>query len=622
MEGPPMLRGTRKTLMAMAVIMALSGCSSSADKAGGRGLQKVTVLEIAQLNDVAPQQVQVYAAEVEKQSHGSVRLHFSDSFRQGEVDFEKNTLDDVTAGRMPGAWVGVRSLDLIGVTSFQPLVAPLLVDSQVIQNRIFSDGIPLEMARGLEGHGLVAVAVLPGSMRKVLGVRKPFLELADFRGAVLGIQGGDILEATARALGATFTRMPSGARLAGVDAYEQQVKNIFGNFYGLEARYVTANVNLWPQAMAVVLNETSYDALTDAEREVLRTAATSAIPAAVEATRSEDDATVVKLCGQGMTFPPASDVQLAGLRRAVQPVYDAIAEAPGNARMLDRLINLRAVVAAPPEVSACPARGQEASGGSFPEGTYDMVLDPDARAQCTGGPSKGTPEQKSWYVLEVRDNRVTIRQRIDSQAASWGVRYNGVYSTLRNRIQIDSLNARWSYDGANLRLTDMTGGSCDDTIFWTTNPFVLRSGPAQGGAVLRDGTYESGLTAADRRLCDSQPGGQGLNPPNGTRGHPTLYMSISLDGGVLRGLDREESLSAIPVVAWAGRYRVYGSTFELTELTELNSTPWETASHWDLLTATFTFDGTTLTLTPVGTWPCWARVAWTLHPWTLSKHAS
>ena len=52
----------------------------------------------------------------------------------------------------------------------------------------------------------------------------------------------------------------------------------------------------------------------------------------------------------------------------------------------------------------------------------------------------------------------------------------------------------------------MTGGSCDDTLIWTTNPWVLRSGPAQGRAVVPDGTYESALTDADRRLCDGQPG--------------------------------------------------------------------------------------------------------------------
>ena len=84
-----MPRSIRKTLIAMAVILAFSACSGSADKAGGRGLQEVTVLEIAQPNDVAPPQVQAYAAEVDKQSHGSLQLHFNDVWRQGRGRFRE-----------------------------------------------------------------------------------------------------------------------------------------------------------------------------------------------------------------------------------------------------------------------------------------------------------------------------------------------------------------------------------------------------------------------------------------------------------------------------------------------------------------------------------------------------
>ncbi|KRB46351.1 hypothetical protein ASD90_11705 [Terrabacter sp. Root181] len=602
-----------------AVVLGLAGCTTpGSDRAGGRGLQEVTVLEIAQLNDVAPPQVRAYAAEVDKQSHGALRLHFNDSWHRGEVDFEKHTLEDVIGGRMQGAWVGVQSLDLIGVTSFQPLVAPLLVDSQDVQNRIFSEGIQLEMARGLEGHGLVAVAVLPGPMRKVLGVRKPFRAPADFSGTALGIQGGDIPESTAKALHATFTRMPSGASLGGVDAYEQQVENIVGNFYGLEAKYITANVNLWPQAMAVVLNEASYRSLTDTQREVLRTAATNAVPAALEATRTEDDSAVAKLCAQEVAFLPSSDLQLAALRRAVQPVYDEIAGDPANARMLDRLIDLRAAVAAPPDVAACPSRGPAAGGGSLPEGTYDMVLENDARARCADGPPQGTPGQKSWYLLEVRDGRVTIRQRIDSQAAPWGGGYNGVYTTLRDRVRIDNLIARWSFDGTALRLSDMTGGSCGDAVIWTTNPWVLRSGPAQGASTLPDGTYETVISSDDRNLCDGLPEEVYLHAPE-TDEPLTWYVSFTLDGGVVTEHASEVSHTAIANMGWVGRYRVYGKTLELTLVTTSGLQPY--TAHRRVLAATFTFDGRTLTFKPVGTWPCDAKVVWTRHPWTLTKKA-
>ncbi|MFC7597633.1 TRAP transporter substrate-binding protein [Terrabacter sp. GCM10028922] len=617
-----MTRNTRSTLALMAAVaLGLAGCASSTpNRAGGRDLPEVTVLEIAQLNDVAPAQVRAYAAEVEKQSHGSLSLSFNDNWHKGEIDFEKNTLEDVTSGRMPGAWVGVRALDLIGVTSFQPLVAPLLVDSQAMQERIFSEGIPLEMARGLEGHGLVAVAVLPGPMRKVLGVHKPFRERADFRDTDLGIQGGGIPEATAIALGATFTRMASGANLAGADAYEQQVENIFGTFYGLEAKYITANVNLWPQTMAVVLNEASYGSLTDGQREALRTAATTAIPAALAATRREEDAAVAKLCGQDVAFPLSSDQQLAALRHVVQTVYDEIADDPGNARMLDRLTDLRASVAAPPDVSACPAPGPGpgTGGGAFPEGTYDMVLDNDLTSQCTDGSAQGTPGRKSWFSLEVRGDRVTMRQRIDSQTAPQQIAYDMVYRTLRDQVQVDNLTARWSFDGTALRLSDLSGGSCGDAAIWTTNPWVLRSGPAQDASV-PDGTYETVLSTDDRHLCDGQPDAAGLNPPSGPGGNQIWYMSITLEGGAVRAYAREGSLVATANMWWVGSYRVSGSTFELTQLTSVDHFP--TIRRARLIT-TVTFVDRTLTLTPVGSWPCDARVVWTLHPWTLTRKAS
>ncbi|MFC7597523.1 hypothetical protein ACFQU3_19560 [Terrabacter sp. GCM10028922] len=618
-----MTRDTRSSLALMAaVVLGLAGCASSTpNRAGGRGLPEITVLEIAQLNDVAPAQVQAYAAEVKKQSHGSLLLHFTDYWRQGEIDFEQRTLEDVKGRRVPGAWVGVRALDLIGVTSFEPLVAPLLVDSQVLQERIFSEGIPLEMARGLEGHGLVAVAVLPGPMRKVLGVRKPFLERADFRFADLGIQGGGIPEATATTLAETFTRMPSGANLAEVDAYEQQVENVVGTFYGLEAKYVTANVNLWPQAMAVVLNEASYRALTDVQREVLRTAATDAIPAALEATQSEEDSAVAKLCGQDVAFLPSSDLQLAGLRHVVQTVYDEIADDPGNARMLDRLTDLRASVAAPPDVSACPAPGPGpgTGGGAFPEGTYDMVLENDLTSQCTDGSAQGTPGRKSWFSLEVRGDRLTMRQRIDSQTAPPKVGHDMVYRTLRDQVQVDNLTARWSFDGTALRLSDMSGGSCGDAAIWTTNPWVLRSGPAHPVAsVVPDGTYETVLSSDDRHLCDGRPGADYLNGA-ATSDPRTWYASFTLSGGAVTEYFREGTPSAIANMAWVGNYRVYGGTFELTLITSSGIQPY--GARRSVLIATFTFDGTTLTLTPVGTWRCDARVVWTLHPWTLTRKA-
>ena len=242
--------------------------------------------------------------------------------------------------------------------------------------------------------------------------------------------------------------------------------------------------------------------------------------------------------------------------------------------MLDRLIRLRAAVAAPPDVAACPSPGPDAGRGSFPEGTYDMVLENDARSHCTDSPPQGRPGQKSWYLLEVRDDRVTIRQRIDSQAAPWAVAYDGVYSTLRDRIQIGNLNVRWSFDGSALRLSDLTGGSCGDAVIWTTNPWVLRSGPLRRASprfrMARTRRCSPPPTAASATACRS-PYTSTRGPT--TRSHPRTWYA-ELHAGRRSGdgvRERGQPYVAMANMGWVGSYRVYGSTFELTDLTAHNA---------------------------------------------------
>ena len=57
-------------------------------------------------------------------------------------------IEDVQAGKVDMGWVGARAFDAVGVTSFQALVAPFLVDSYELQDRVFQAGIPAADAAG------------------------------------------------------------------------------------------------------------------------------------------------------------------------------------------------------------------------------------------------------------------------------------------------------------------------------------------------------------------------------------------------------------------------------------------------------------------------------------------
>ena len=128
-----------------ALLVTFAGCEPR-DRAGGGADQDVTVLSFAQPNDgVPPEQLVLWAQQVSDLSDGSLEIEFDNGWRLGEPTYESATVDDIRAGKVDLGWVGARSLDRAGITSFEALLAPMLVDSQDLQAKVFEEGIPAEM---------------------------------------------------------------------------------------------------------------------------------------------------------------------------------------------------------------------------------------------------------------------------------------------------------------------------------------------------------------------------------------------------------------------------------------------------------------------------------------------
>jgi len=185
--------------------LALAACSgSSSDKAGGADEQEPVVLEFASFTGDIPPQLQEFAGEVARRSGGTLRIEFEPEWRAGDPNAERGTIEDVKAGKADMAWVGARVFDRLEVTSFQALLAPLLVDSYELEGRVFESGIPMNMLEGVEELGVVGIGVLPGPMRMLLGVSHPFLQPSDFEGQVIGGAENELSVRTFQALGATL----------------------------------------------------------------------------------------------------------------------------------------------------------------------------------------------------------------------------------------------------------------------------------------------------------------------------------------------------------------------------------------------------------------------------------
>ena len=259
-------------LASLATVAASCGNDAGADKLGGHGDVEPVTLTMAHGGGGggAPAALTIFADEVGRQSGGTVTFEYRHGWRRGPVDTEAQTVEDVQAGTVDMALVGARVFDEIGVDSFQALLAPMLVDSHDLQGAVFEAGIPTEMLASVEELDVVGIAVLPGPMRKILGVDHPFVSPTDFEDEVVGVTQSAVADQTMADLGATTLDLGFGAPLDGVDALEQQFESIVGNNYTDVADYVTANINLWPCPSVIVMNAERFESLSAEQQTALR----------------------------------------------------------------------------------------------------------------------------------------------------------------------------------------------------------------------------------------------------------------------------------------------------------------------------------------------------------------
>jgi TRAP-type C4-dicarboxylate transport system substrate-binding protein len=458
----------------------LAACSgSSNDKAGGDEKEEPVVLTFASFTGDIQPQLRVFAEEVARRSDGALRIEFEPEWRAGDPNAERGTIEDVEAGKADMAWVGARVFDTLDVPSFQALLAPLLVDSYELEGRVFESGIPASMLDGVEKVGVVGIGVLPGPMRKLLGVSHPFLQPSDFAGQVIGGSKNELSARTFQMLGATIEALPAGGSLEGLDATEQQLGAMSSNRYYKDAKYLGANVNLWPRPLVIFMGKEVFESLTAEQQAVLREAATAAVPEALAAARAEDDEAALELCRRGVTFELASESELAALRNAFEPVYSDLTADPETRSAIDAITELKAEVAASAEAPACTSTEPPTTASPIPDGTYETTLTKADWAQMT---------EADWLKADVSEEEAALAgvYRMIFDAGEWALRgptgdgEQGSYTVFRDQIEVQIseayvITARWSLDGKTLTFTDIDccgGNAKGEAVVWASHPWV------------------------------------------------------------------------------------------------------------------------------------------------------
>jgi TRAP-type C4-dicarboxylate transport system substrate-binding protein len=437
---------TRAFTLLAAIALATSACSSSGvDKAGGTRAKPPVVLTLAN-HQRGPDDVEYWIEEVQRRSGGSLRIQATNRWWDQEVASDKATIADVQAGKVQLAKVHAGAYDTVGVTSFQALVAPFLIDNQMLERRVLESDLAGQMLAATSKLGLVGLALLPTDLRKPLGLSRPLVTARDYRGARMGVREGEVAKATFTALGATPVGTIPGGPLRGLDGAELDLGAINWNEYDLQAKAVTANLTFWPRPVTVVINRTVFESLTPRQQEALRQAGSSVISRQLHYRQllSGEDRHI--LCRRGLRFLHASSQDLAALRRAVQPVYDQLERSPDTRSSLRRIQAMKQETraAATPDSPRC----SPPSSAVGPANQQATVLEGVYRTSFTRNELANSPllydaaelNDENWgeFTLTLEHGHVTLVQKNDVTSSS----YSGTFTVNGDAVVVQMTNDR------------------------------------------------------------------------------------------------------------------------------------------------------------------------------------
>ena len=318
------------------------------NKAGGAA--EPVVLRIATVNaDLGyTPQITFLADRVSQLSGGNVRIDHVPRVGNFAPGAEQQVVHGVAAGSFDLGFVGTRIFDTLGVRSFQALTAPMLIDSYPLERAVIGSGIPRQMMAGLGRLRVTGLAVLADGLRKPNAVAHPLLRPRDWSGITFATYESGGQDEAVRVLGARVSNLISNPLSAAVRSGKVQAfeKNLLVDQINQQinqqtiAPYVTANLNLWPQTLAVIANPARLAKLTPQQRGWLRQAAGDAAARSTGMVNT-DQHLMESLCKSGARFANASAADLAGLRTAFAPVYASLGQDPQTQTFIAQIQQLK-----------------------------------------------------------------------------------------------------------------------------------------------------------------------------------------------------------------------------------------------------------------------------------------
>lgn len=308
--------------------------------------------------------IQKFADEVNSASGGKITINPLPGASGGN---DVTLLNDVKGGSIEMAGVSTAVWDSAGVTVFQPLQAPFVITNYPLSEQVLGGEIGqamLDSPNGPAKLGLVGLGILEGGLRKPVGREKALKSVADFKGAKIRAPASKIMVDTLKALGAEPVSMPLGdvapaLQNGTIDGLEANYGLIATQKFNENAKFVTADVTLWPFPAAVVINKAQWDKLSADQQKILTDAGKNLAKNSIEGVfiNPPPDATnfVKTLCDAGMTFATAGEANRTALAEKAKPALDALSGDTETADLLKKIQDAKTAMGPPAAPPALPA---------------------------------------------------------------------------------------------------------------------------------------------------------------------------------------------------------------------------------------------------------------------------
>ena len=330
---------------AVALVVPLVGCGTTGNQAaaGGKdgGSVPVEPVVLRMLNPVSEWESEDFVKAVDEVSNGALRIDVVDYWHADDADAatrEQSLFRAVRNGEAPLGLNAARAWHDQGITTFDALIAPMLIDRPELQTAVLHSDIAADMLAGLDDPELTGLGILPGFMRHPAGITHPFVDVTDFQGAAFVTQPGAVGERSLEALGAIPSPSLGELDTTTFDGSEEKLSTVSEN---KAAHSITTNVTFWPRPMIVFGNSNALAGLSEQNRAFLAQAVEATITTKAASVNAFEQEGVGVLCRTGaVAFETASPAQIVELRNSMEPVYQWLRQDAAAAGFLDRIQQL------------------------------------------------------------------------------------------------------------------------------------------------------------------------------------------------------------------------------------------------------------------------------------------